>query len=70
MSVTDEQRAGQIRALIAERAGYVRYGRTDRAALVDVELKRLGAEGAAPARRATKLMKKAGQPKASAKGGV
>ena len=53
--VTDEQRAAHIAALIRERDGYERYGRADRVAAVDEELRRLGGEGERPGRRATKL---------------
>lgn len=65
-ALTDQQRQQTIAALIRERDGYLRYGRNDRAALIDAELKRLGAEGAAPAKRATKLKKSAGKPTAEA----
>ena len=61
-ALTNEQRAAQVAALIRERDGYVRYGRLERAARVDAELQRLGADGAPPARRATRL-KRAGSAK-------
>jgi hypothetical protein len=51
--VTDEQRAAKIRALLEERAGYQQRGQTDRAAAVDAELRRLGAAGTPPAKRAS-----------------
>ena len=38
-----------IRALLIERAGYERMGKTDRAAAVTAELRRLGYADAAPA---------------------
>ena len=50
--MTDEERARQIRALLEERAGYVARGDSGRAAQVDAELSRLGAQGKAPAKRA------------------
>lgn len=37
-----EDRTGYVQALLAERAGYLRYGRTGRAAQVEQELSRLG----------------------------
>jgi hypothetical protein len=52
--MTDEEREGKIRALLEERAGYQEKGLTDRVAEVDAQLRFLGAEGAAPAKRATK----------------
>ena len=52
--ITEEQRAAKIAALVVERAGYVSRGLTDRVAAVDAELRRLGAEGTTPAKRATR----------------
>lgn len=46
-----------IAALLKERAGYERYGRKDKVAEVDAELKKLGANPKPPAKRATKLQK-------------
>lgn len=51
--MTDEQRAAQIRALLEERRGYEARGDVERLQGVDAELARLGAAGAAPAKRAT-----------------
>ncbi len=42
-----------IASLLEERRGYVLYGTKDQVAGVDAELKRLGHEGKAPAKRAT-----------------
>lgn len=50
--MTDEERARQIRALLEERAGYEARGDSDRAAQVDAELSRLGAQGKPPVKRA------------------
>lgn len=52
-----EQTQEYIAALIRERAGYEQYGLKDRVADVDAELKRVGYEAKAPAKRATKLKK-------------
>lgn len=52
--MTDNQRADHVRALIAERDGYLATGRTDRAAQVEKELRRLGADAVTPAKRATR----------------
>lgn len=54
MPMTEEQRAGKIRALVEERRGYVARGLPDRVAQVDAALRELGAEGVAPAQRAEK----------------
>lgn len=58
--LTDEQRKAQIQALITEREGYVRFGRTDRVQDVDRQLKALGHEAKTPQKRATKLKQKRG----------
>lgn len=58
--MTDEQRAAKIEALLEERRGYAIHGLTDQVAEVDAELKRLGAEGTTPAKRAAKRKKSAG----------
>lgn len=50
--MTDEQKAEHLRALIEERRGYELAGKTERVALVDVEIKRFGGEAKAPAKRA------------------
>lgn len=52
--MTDEKRAGYIRALLKERAGAEQYGRTDKVAEIDDELRRLGAASVAPVKRAAK----------------
>lgn len=52
--MTDEQRAAKIAALLEERRGYQERGLTDRAAAVDAELARLGAEGKPKAKRAAR----------------
>lgn len=51
--MTDQQRANYISALIREREGYMRSGDEARAAEVSEELRKIGAEGDAPAKRAT-----------------
>lgn len=56
--MTDEQREAKIKALLKERRGYELRDEKDRVAQVDAELRRLGAEGAAPAKRATKRAEK------------
>ena len=50
----DEERAAQIRALLAERRGYEVQGKADRVKAVDVQLRALGHAGAAPAKRSEK----------------
>jgi hypothetical protein len=57
MTMTKEQVAAHIAALIYERDGYLRAGMTDRAAEVDAELDRWGHSAKTPAKRATKLKK-------------
>lgn len=52
--MTDEQREAKIRALLQERRGYVVRGLDDRVAQVDEQLRLLGAQGAAPAKRSEK----------------
>lgn len=52
--MTDEERAGKIRALLEERAGYVQRGQSERAAQVDAELARIGHQAAKPVERAEK----------------
>jgi len=52
--VSDEQKAAHIASLIRELEGYKVRGLDDRVAQVEAELARLGAKGAAPAKRATK----------------
>lgn len=56
--VTEEQRKQQIAALIVERNYLLSHGKTERVVEVDRELHRLGHEGAPPAKRATKRVKK------------
>ena len=51
--MTDQQREAQIRALVEERRGYVARGEQSRVDLVDKALRDLGAEGAAPVKRAS-----------------
>lgn len=53
--MTSEQKKAHIAALLVERDGYLKYGREDRAAEVDAQLKALGHKGAAPAKRATRM---------------
>jgi len=54
MADTKEQEKGYIAALLRERAGYLQQGNAASVAEVDAELRRLGADGVAPAKRATK----------------
>jgi hypothetical protein len=56
--MSNEQKKEYIAALLREREGYEKYGRTDELAAVDAELKRLGHGGKPPAKRATKMDKK------------
>lgn len=51
-TLTDEQRAAQIAALIEERRGYEIHGQKDRVAEVDAVLSHLGHQAQAPAKRA------------------
>lgn len=48
------EKADKITALIRERVGYEQRGLTDRVDAVDAELRAIGADGAAPAKRAAK----------------
>ena len=50
--ISKEDRKSYIAALLRERAGYVTRGESERAQLVDAELRRLGYEAKAPAKRA------------------
>ena len=59
--MTDEKRADLIRSLLQERRGYEARGDKARVEEVDAELRRLGAEGVAPAKRATRRVKEAEQ---------
>lgn len=52
--MTNEQRAAQIRALLAERRGHVLYNRPDRIKDVDEQLRMLGHDAGTPATRAEK----------------
>ena len=52
--MTNEEHASTIRALLHEREGYERAGKTDRVKLVDAELARLGHEAEKPSTRAQK----------------
>jgi len=52
--MTNEQRQARITALLRERVGYEARGDKDRVKAVDAELAAYGAEGKAPAQRATK----------------
>lgn len=52
---TNQQSADYIAALLRERDGYEVHGRTEKVAEVNAELKRIGAQGKPPAKRATKL---------------
>jgi len=54
--MTNEQTAAYIKALLAEREGYVRYGLPDRVALVDAELAKVGYKAKAPSKRAQKMI--------------
>jgi len=57
MSLTDEQRAEQVKALTRELHYYETYDQPERAAQVRQELDRLGAEAAPPQKRAAKRAK-------------
>lgn len=52
--MTDKQREQKIRALLEERRGYEVNGNKERVEQVDEELRKLGAAGATPVRRATR----------------
>jgi hypothetical protein len=56
-SLTDQQRADRIAALVREQEGYEKYGKTDRVKEVQAQLDALGAEGAPPQKRAAKKAK-------------
>lgn len=51
--MADEQ-ADRIKALLEERRGYELHGKAERVAEVDAELRRLGAGGRPPVKRAVK----------------
>lgn len=59
--MTDEQKKVYIASLTRELVHYETYGMPDRAAAVKAELKRLGASGRPPAKRATKLKRDAAE---------
>ena len=50
--MTDQERAGKIRALLEERRGYVLRGEQSRVDLVDKALRDMGHEGTPPVKRA------------------
>lgn len=50
--MTNEQRAAQIKALLHERSVYEKRGNAVGVAEVDDELRKIGHEGATPAKRA------------------
>ncbi len=50
--MTNEQRANMIKALIHERDMFIKQGKDDRAAEVAEELRKIGHEADAPAKRA------------------
>lgn len=52
--MTEQERAGKIRALLEERRGYENRGEQSRVDLVNKSLRDMGAEGAPPAQRAAK----------------
>lgn len=52
--MNDEQVRDHIAALIRERDGYLKAGLTDRAAEVDLELRKWGADSKPPVKRATR----------------
>jgi hypothetical protein len=52
--MSDEERAGKIRALLEERHGYEQRGDTVGVSDVDTQLRLLGAEGTPKAQRAAK----------------
>jgi hypothetical protein len=54
MTISDEERAGKIRALLEERAAYEQRGDTTGVADVNASLRLLGAEGTPKAQRAAK----------------
>lgn len=55
--MTAEERERKIKATLEERAGYQARGLDDRVAACNEELARLGAEGEAPVKRATRRRK-------------
>jgi hypothetical protein len=59
--MTDEQKKAYIAALLVERDGYARFGRDAEVAEVDAELSRMGQGSQAPAKRATKMTRKASE---------
>ncbi len=52
--MTDEKTAERVGALVEERRSAVLRGREDLVAQIDDQLRRLGHEGAPPAKRATR----------------
>lgn len=50
--MTDQQRQDRVKALLAERAGYVNRGLIERVEQVDAQLRALGADARPPVRRA------------------
>ena len=52
--MTEQERAGKIRALLEERRGYEARGEQSRVDLVNKALRDLGAEGVPPVQRAAK----------------
>lgn len=55
--MTIEKQKAYVAALLRERAAYELAGNAEGAAAVDAELRRLGAAGKAPAKRAEKRAK-------------
>ncbi len=53
--MNDDQTKAQIQALLREREGYERAGKTERLAQVNAQLRDLGHQAKTPAKRADKL---------------
>lgn len=53
--MNSDQRQEYIRALLIEREGAVRYGKTDTVSEIDAELRKVGHEAAAPRERAERM---------------
>jgi len=63
--MTEQERAGKIRALLEERRGYENRGEQSRVDLVNKALRDMGAEGVPPAQRAAKRVVEAPEVRAA-----
>lgn len=63
--MTEEERAGKIRALLEERRGYEVRGEQSRVDLVNKALRDLGAEGTPPVARSARRVIEADEQRAS-----